>query len=266
MRLLHEQNTRTLIRGFFEVHNEVGLGRHEEAYQRAYELWIEENGLPVLSKPAVPLYVAGREAIILYPDFVAWNDICVELKALPRHIGPSEELQLFDYLRACGIHLGIIVNFGLDRVHFERRVYSPPATCFTADWSHWSNRIDGDDREIGCAIRDALTLLFNTHQTGYSQMVTEKLFLASIEAFGLNVVIRPVARAFYRHHLIHESELDCFLIENRFVVTLTAHFDNNEYCKSLGLSHLKTLGLPWGIATNFGINELQVTALRFSNC
>lgn len=145
MELLHKDRTEQLIRGFFIVQNEVGLGRDEEAYQRAFEIWAEEQNLTVFSKPASPLTIEGHEVCMLYPDFVAWHDLIIELKALPRKLGPSEE---------------------------------------------------------------------------------------------------------------------CFVIEDRFALTLTVHFDSDEFVKSLGLSHLKALDLPWGIAANFGRTDLQITALR----
>lgn len=49
------------------------------------------------------------------------------------------------------------------------------------------------------------------------------------------------------------------------LMTVTAHFESNEFAKSLGLSHMKTLNMPWGVAVNFGIKELQITALRYRN-
>ncbi len=260
--LVRRVETERLISGFFAVQNEVGLGRHEEAYHQAYKIWAAEQSLPVLSKPPVPLLIAGREAIVLYPDFVAWDEIIVEMKALPRPLGPSEELQLFDYLRARGARLGLLVNMGLDRVHVERRIYDPPAMQMSEDWSHWASEISGKDREIGMAIRNALRLIYASHRTGYSLAVTEKLVLTSLAVKGLKVLVRPLAKATFRQHTVHESALECFVVEDRFVLTLSAQFDNNEFNNSLGQSYLRTLDLPWGIAVNFGRTELQINALR----
>jgi GxxExxY protein len=262
MDLVYGAQTERLISGFFTVQNEVGLGRHEEAYHQAYKIWVSEQALPVSSKPPLPLLVAGREAIVLKPDFLAWNEIMVEMKALPRLLGPSEELQLFDYLRAQGGRLGLLVNMGLDRVHVERRIYDPPETHISADWSHWAAEIAGRDREIGMAIRNALQVVYESHRTGYSLAVTEKLVLTSLAVNGLTVSVRPLATATYHQHVVHESALECFVIEDRFVLTLTAQFDNNEFNTSLGLSYLKTLELPWAVAVNFGRRELQINALR----
>jgi hypothetical protein len=55
------------------------------------------------------------------------------------------------------------------------------------------------------------------------------------------------------------------VVAGKFVMTVTAHFECNEFAKSLGLSHMKTLCAPWGVAANFGIKECQITALRYGN-
>lgn len=161
MELLYGDRTEKLIRGFYLVQNEVGLGRDEEAYHQAFKLWLAAEELPVVSKPPVPLLLLGREAHVLFPDFIAWNEITVEIKSLPRKLGVVEELQLFDYLRASKHRLGILVNMGLDRVHFERRIYDPPATTCTEDWTAWTNHIADRDREIGRAIRAAMQLVYS---------------------------------------------------------------------------------------------------------
>jgi hypothetical protein len=71
MPLLLEKETHLLRRCFFEVQDEVGLGRHEEAYHRACWLWFEENRVPVVSKVPHRLLLRGDEAHVLFPDFVA---------------------------------------------------------------------------------------------------------------------------------------------------------------------------------------------------
>ncbi len=70
--------TQQLIRGFFAVQNDVGLGRNEEAYQRAFEIWTSEERLPIVSKPPVQLLIQDRVAHTLYPDFLGWDEIVVK--------------------------------------------------------------------------------------------------------------------------------------------------------------------------------------------
>ncbi|MCC6508881.1 MAG: hypothetical protein IT423_07225 [Pirellulaceae bacterium] len=93
--------------------------------------------------------------------------------------------------------------------------------------------------------------------------VTERLLLTALSICQLDVTTRPIAPAMFHQQVVHESALECIVIAGKFVMTLTAHFDSNEFAKSLGLSHMKTLNAPWGVAANFGVKTLQVTALRY---
>lgn len=84
--LIYEERTELLRRGFFDVQNEVELGKDEEAYHQAYKMWLESETVPHRSKPPHNLELAGEVAHTLYPDFVAWDAITIELKALPRRL------------------------------------------------------------------------------------------------------------------------------------------------------------------------------------
>ena len=189
MSLLYEDKTKLLLGGFFAVQNAVGLGRDEEGYHQACIIWFAEHDVPASSKPPLPLMLRGREAYVLFPDFIVWHEITIELKALPRKLGPSDEQQLFDYFRAGTNRLGLLVNMGLDRVHVERRIYDPPATAIVEDWAYWNGEIAGRDREIGWAIHDALQMVYDAHHTGYGAEVVEKLVLFALQLEGLERVL-----------------------------------------------------------------------------
>ena len=118
--LIYEEQTELLRRCFFEVQNEVGLGRQEEAYHRACKLWLEAHDIPHASKPPLRLMIEGQEAYTIHPDFVVWDSITVELKAVARKLNQGEFVQLFDYLKYRQDRVGLLVNMGLDRVHVER--------------------------------------------------------------------------------------------------------------------------------------------------
>ena len=77
----------------------------------------------------------------LYPDFVTWDAITVELKALTRRLHDEERVQIFDYLKCRGDRLGLLVNMGLHRVHVERFVYDPPAHAIVENWDYWTGRL-----------------------------------------------------------------------------------------------------------------------------
>lgn len=262
MPLEFEDESFLLRRCFFEVQNEVGLGRQEEAYHQACRLWLAEQKLPVASKPPQRLMLRGEEAHVLYPDFVGWDSISVELKSVPRHLGRREVAQLFDYLKCRNDRLGLLVNMGLDRVEIERFVYSAPQTQLHEDWKYWTGQIDGRDRELGMAVREALTAIYSEHTTGYGEEVLGKLVLFALEQQRLSVLVNPVAKAIFHNTIVDESPLDCFVIENRIVLTVTALFDTVDFARNRGLSYMQTLGLKWGVAADFGKHVASICALR----
>lgn len=262
MNLLYEENTQILRRCFFEVQNEVGLGRQEHAYHQACKIWFEERRLPVLSKPPLRLFLDRAEAYAIFPDFVAWDSITVELKALPRKLGTAEFVQLFDYLKFRRDRLGLLVNMGLDRVFVERIIYDPPEARLAEDWSCWNHEISGLDREAGLAVRDVLRSIYEQHGTGYGEEIVEKLVLFALVRRGLPIRVRPPLKAYYRQIEVDESPLDCIVVADRIVLAVTALFDDNNFNMNRGRSYMKALDLPWGVAANFGKKEAQIVGLR----
>jgi GxxExxY protein len=260
--MLFEEYTYQLRQGFYAAHNEVGLGRQEEAYHRACRLWFAENEVPVASKPPHALLLDGEEACVLYPDFVGWDAVSVEIKALPRKLNMSEWVQIRDYMKCRGEALGLLVNFGLDRVYVERVTHTPRKTSLVENWEYWQDSISGEDRDVGIAVRDALRSVYGQHTTGYSDKVLSKLILFALTRGGLSVTVHPIAKAFYRDVQVDESPLECLVVEERLVLVYTALFDSNDFNTSRGLSYMKTLGLPWGVAANFGKERAEFRGLR----
>lgn len=266
MALLYRDRTARLKQMFFEVQNEVGLGRHEEAYHRACVLWLQSHRMPFASKPPHRLMLGEDEAHVLYPDLVLWDSITVELKALPRVLGRGDAEQLFDYLRCRGDRLGILVNMGFDWVSDERFVYDPPTTQMIEDWSYWCDAIGGRDRELGVTVRDALRFLYQTHGTGYGAAVLERLMLCALWRTGLGITVRPTSKAHFHGVEVHESQLDCLLVDGRLLVAYSTLFDNVQFSINRGLSFMRALGLEWGIAVDFGKAVARVSGLRQRIC
>jgi len=89
MGLILEDKTKVVRRGFFDVQNRVGVGRDEEDYHQAMQLWLDENRVPYKSKCPHPLTWYGQVAHKLFPDFVAWEQITIEMKAHSVHRCPT---------------------------------------------------------------------------------------------------------------------------------------------------------------------------------
>ena len=116
----HEKHERLLcadeayaIQGaVFEVSREMGVGFLEAVYQECLAIEFATRGVPFRATPSLALKYKTRGLRQTYsPDFICYESIVVELKAV-RDIAPEHRAQLINYLRATGLRLGLLVNFG----------------------------------------------------------------------------------------------------------------------------------------------------------
>lgn len=110
--LLLKDEVYRIVGAAMAVHNELKHGFAESVYQEAMELELGWRDIPFNRQ--VPLQIAYK-GIQLKKEFVAdlvcFGQVIVELKA-QRRIEGYEEAQLINYLRATGIRVGILINFG----------------------------------------------------------------------------------------------------------------------------------------------------------
>ena len=96
----------------FAVHNELGAGFLEAVYQEAMETELISRNVPFMPQHPVAIKYKGQTlASHYYADLLCYDSIIVELKAL-RNMGGIEEAQILNYLKATGLKLGLLINFG----------------------------------------------------------------------------------------------------------------------------------------------------------
>lgn len=120
--LLERELTEKIIGVCFEVSNELGSGFLESIYRKALLLGLENIGLTVQFE--VPLKVFFREIEVgsFYSDMVVEGRVVLEIKSV-RFMIPEFEAQLINYLKATGIRVGLLINFGRPRVQWKRLVF-----------------------------------------------------------------------------------------------------------------------------------------------
>ena len=96
----------------FEVYREMGGGFLEAVYQECLEKELRRRGIPFLAQQELKLFYKGEELKQTYkPDLICYETIIVELKAL-RDLAGEHRSQVLNYLKATGLRLGLLVNFG----------------------------------------------------------------------------------------------------------------------------------------------------------
>ncbi len=121
-----DQQTYDLIGAAMAVHTELGHGILESVYQDAFELELRHQQIPYTREMLLPILYRGQKLPTFFKaDFVCYNTIVVELKAL-KHITGIEESQVINYLKATGLHRALLFNFGSPSLEHRRFVSNPP--------------------------------------------------------------------------------------------------------------------------------------------
>ena len=109
-----------IIGAAMEVHKVVGCGFTEPLYQDAFEQELRLREIPFDREKSFPYTYKGVVLSKLFrPDFVCYNRVIVELKTVADF---TEEhfAQVYNYLKATGMQLGLLINFGKKSLEYKR--------------------------------------------------------------------------------------------------------------------------------------------------
>ena len=118
----HKQVTEAIIGAAFEVHNELGYGFLHRVYQCALQVeLIRRNHRADLESR---INVRYKEVIVgdYDADMIIDNRVLIEVKIAPQY-DKRDEAQLLNLLKATGLKVGILINFGRSKVEYRRLVY-----------------------------------------------------------------------------------------------------------------------------------------------
>ncbi|HSE11146.1 MAG TPA: GxxExxY protein [Rudaea sp.] len=129
--LIDAELTERVIGIFYAVHNELGFGFVESVYENAFAVALREAGLDVEQQRGLQVRFRGIVVGDFVADMVVEQRLLVELKSVS-YIVPAHEAQLTHYLKATGLRVGLLLNFG-PRAQFKRRVFDPALSALIRD-------------------------------------------------------------------------------------------------------------------------------------
>jgi len=110
------------IRGcIYEVFRQLGAGFLEKVYERALVWELKSAGLKAETQKPVTIRYKGHVVGNYVADLVVEGKVLVELKA-QKELGREQEAQILNYLKATGIRIGLLVNFGYPKAVIKRYV------------------------------------------------------------------------------------------------------------------------------------------------
>ncbi len=118
--LLYKEEVYSIIGAAIAVMNELGTGFQEAVYQKALEMEFSERKLEFIAQKRIPIWYKNRHLKKGYiADFHCFNSIIVEIKAVNK-LTTIEEAQIINYLKATGMKLGLLINFGCRKLEWKR--------------------------------------------------------------------------------------------------------------------------------------------------
>jgi GxxExxY protein len=122
--LVHKELAYKIVGIAMQVHSELGHGFMEKVYENAMMVVLRHEGMKALQQ--VPITVRFRNEIVgeYIADIFVDDKVACELKSV-EGISNAHRAQALNYLKATGLELALILNFGKEKLEFERFVFQP---------------------------------------------------------------------------------------------------------------------------------------------
>ncbi len=132
----NDPRTYAIIGAAIQMHTELGCGFLESVYQEALATEFAERRIPFAAQAELPIAYRGRLLNASFrADFICHGELIVEAKTLSALSG-VEDAQVINYLKATGLELGLLLNFGSRSLQHRRLILSrrePSKSAESAD-------------------------------------------------------------------------------------------------------------------------------------
>ena len=120
-KLVHSGLTGDIIGAAMEVHSYHGPGFLESIYEESLAYEFELRKIRFERQKTFNVFYKGRAVKTFIADFVADSTVIVEIKAI-KEITEIEKLQVINYLKASGLEVGLLLNFGAGSLDYKRLI------------------------------------------------------------------------------------------------------------------------------------------------
>lgn len=118
---IYAEETRQIIGCAMEVLNTLGHGLLEKPYENALVVELGLKHIPYQQQAKFDIFYKSVKVGVYIPDLIVFDKIIVDIKTIDR-ITPVEKGQILNYLKICGLQVGLILNFRYPRLQVERLV------------------------------------------------------------------------------------------------------------------------------------------------
>ena len=121
-KLILEKETYDILGSCFNVHNHFGNGFLEVIYKDAIELEFEKQNIPFTRELEFPVFYNDiKLKHSFFADFIVHNEVMLEVKSVSA-LADAHRAQSMNYLKVSGIKIALLVNFGQQRLEYQRLI------------------------------------------------------------------------------------------------------------------------------------------------
>ncbi|MBU1614685.1 GxxExxY protein [bacterium] len=118
-RILYKELSYKIIGLAMEVHSKLGYGFLEKVYENAMMVLFRREGIKAKQQAPITVYFEGEVVGEYCADILVEDKIILELKAVEKIVN-AHISQTLNYLKATGLELAILLNFGKEKLEYER--------------------------------------------------------------------------------------------------------------------------------------------------
>ena len=229
MGLIYEELTHELIGCFFHVHNSLGVGYDEPAYHKAIERRFLKKGIDHRSKEHKVLLHRDHKVREYEADLIAFDKIILELKSLQTGLIKPNYVQIISELKLWQMQLGLLVNFGLQKVEIERIPFTEKEKRIQENYDYIKEQATTQDREALARLRDAILYVFEVHGLGYNDVLYRKIVERELDFQGIKFETRVPIEVDYEGETLGVFKMKPFLIENILICEIKALHEKIDF-------------------------------------
>jgi len=247
----------------FDVYNELryfDIG--EEGWERALMIAIRQRGLLAEQQVEYELHYKGFCVGRFFVDVLADGKIILELKAT-QGLVPIHLAQIISYLKVSGLELGILVNFGGEKLEYQRiprtlkqwEKQAKPEQSSASTLELLYPKLTGE-------IRSALFEVHNELGPGFMPMHYRRATRVEMRLRHLPVTLKREVPILFRGHPIETRDARLLVIDEKVLLTvMTTRTISHRH--QIQLRHfMQQFSLQLGLIANFCKPSLEIVTLR----
>ncbi len=249
---------------FFQIHNALHhLGLSEAGWEKALMIALADRHISAQSQVEYALYYKEHRIGRFFIDVVVDDRLAVEIKAVEA-LQPIHRAQILAYLKVSGLKLGVLVNFGGERVFFERipNFISHPAVTTNRRGQLPNPAEDLLHAELTGELRNALYEVHNELGPGWLPMHYRRACEVELRLRDVPFEKLTEITIQYRGQPIERRDVRVLVVERKVLLAPMAVRQITPDLQMRLRHYLSVLKLRLGLIANFHAPSLEIETVR----